>query len=666
MVGVVVMNDEMKTIYGGDDDGNKQHVLSSDNALLTANAVEGSHEAINEGSSATHPTEPQSSTLYGSDEIPVKEDEAFTPSANTDDKSPLQSESNVNNASNENSTKSRFRAARAHRPGAIASSPPNFNTSTIGRARVSQGTQNPTTMSSEEPDLHDEIKAVLNLDETDSASNSTNRLESNVLRNTSVSTEDQRLKHGNNNVFDLEDISASNVTNRQESDALIDVEEEGENRNNGSYVTETVDGTSVESPCIVTAEMVTGDTILNQIERRRIVEETIENITNQAVTAEVMNLDGDKPSSKHRAVILILTFIVIVFVVVLVAVLTTRGSAATKDFTTAPTLSPTVYVDPSVFFTIEELYEAVDAYRMSSWNDTNQSSFELSEVAMRYGYPISSWNVSLITNFSRVFDPSRLAPDIAWEFNEDLGNWNVSNAESMMGMFMNAIEFRGSGLENWNVGKVRDFSYMFMNSGFNGTISGWDTSNAEILDSMFATTNSFNDDLSMWDVSRVYSMNSMFYGAAMFEGIGLEYWDVRTVRDFSFLFSNLFVFNGSLSGWNTSSVEIMDRMFADAVIFNDDLSLWDVSEVTDMTSMFSGASAFTGDGVGNWNVSKVTIMENMFSNAILFDGDVSQWDVSRLSTLFAMVSKSCPVLPVMYSCHSLIFVFFLFIFSTTV
>jgi surface protein len=388
------------------------------------------------------------------------------------------------------------------------------------------------------------------------------------------------------------------------------------------------------TPCIVNAEVVSDEATLDPNERKRIVEETIESITNQAVTAEVVNVDGGKSSRKYRAVILILMFIVIVFVVVLVAVLKTRGS----DATNAPTMSPTPYVDPSVFYTIEELYEAVDAYRMSSWNDTNQSSFESSDVAMRYGYPIASWNVSLITNFTRVFDPRRFAPDIAWEFNEDLGNWDVSNAETMMGMFMNANEFRGLGLENWNVGKVKDFSYMFSGSGFNGTISGWDTSNAEALDFLFAGASAFNGDLSLWDVSRVHSMNGMFYSAEIFEGIGLDRWNVYQNRVFSNMFSNAYMFNGSLSGWNTSKAETMESMFAESVIFNDDLSFWDVSKVTNMFSMFFFASAFIGDGIGNWDVSKVTSMDNMFSGAVVFDGDISQWNVSRLSTLSSMVS----------------------------
>jgi Mycoplasma protein of unknown function, DUF285 len=606
------------------DHGSKSH-LSSSSSPLTASKVQffpeakdgkpseaSSHPAElsdvsnTNNSNSDHPSS-RSTAICVSDEIvgvrenskPVPfpnatslnedHDSTLAPSTNTIDESQLLSETaiHVNSASNDNSTKSRFRAARAVLPGAVASSPTNSTTASTGTDRLPQEgishllpvSQYPTALSLEEQNFHDDIGIV---------------------------------------------------------------EDEGDNGASESFFKKNDNATSDETPCIVIAEVVKDEATLDQNERKRIVEETIESITNQAATAEVVTLEGDKSSHKYRAVILVLTFIVIVFVVVLVVVLKTRDSDTTNDLTTAPTLSPTSYLDPSVFRTIEELYRAVDAYRMSFWNDTNQSSFESSEVALRYGYPISSWNVSLITNFSWVFDVTRFAADIPWEFNEDLGNWDVSNAELMVGMFANAYEFQGLGLENWNVGRVRDFSSMFMYSGFNVTVSGWDTSNAENMDNMFAGAYSFNDDLSMWNVSQVRSMNSMFYYASSFEGSGLEYWDVQYVRDFSSMFSGATKFNGNVSSWNTSNAEITDSMFSYAAIFNDNLSFWDVSKVTNMVAMFSSASAFTGGGIANWDVSKVTAMDAMFSSAVLFDEDLSQWDVSQVLSLSAMVSTFCP------------------------
>jgi surface protein len=585
-----VTSDDMNAHISNDG---SENLLSSANSPLTAPPLtapiieiflDTKMEKPSEASS--HPAEPSgvSNTNSSNPDHPSSRSsalgDAHAPSSNANDESrlPFETASHMNNPRNNINTKSRFRAraAGAILPGAIAMSPRNIFTNSIG-------TDSAASMSSGEQNLQDEI---------------------------------------DNPFIHYEEY----YTNNLESNALV------------NFV-----GDEDVTPCIVTAEVVTDEVSLAGNERRRIVEETIESVTIRAGTAEVVNLDGNKSSHIYWAAILILMFMAIVFVVVLMVVLKTRDSNTTKDIAFAPTLSPTSYVDPSVFRTIEELYEAVDAYRMSSWNVSNQSSFESSEVASRYGYPISSWNVSLITNFSRVFDLTRFAPDVPWEFNEDLGNWDVSNAESMMGMFLNTNEFRGMGLENWNVGKVQDFSSMFLNSGLNGTITAWDTSNAENMDNMFAGAYLFNNDLSMWNVSQVRSMNSMFYNASSFQGSGLEHWNVQYVRDFSYMFWAAAKFNGNVSIWNTSSAETLCGMFADAVTFNDYLSTWDVSKVTNMITMFSSASAFTGNGIANWDVSKVTAMDEMFINAVLFDEDLSQWDVSRVSTMWSMVSMRGPV-----------------------
>ena len=395
---------------------------------------------------------------------------------------------------------------------------------------------------------------------------------------------------------------------------------------------ENSDAASPAVPHIVTAEVVENGTLLDQSERRRIVEETIQNISNQAATAEVVHTY--KSGRKYWAVLFVFMVVGLAFAAVAVIVLKTRSSESDA----APATSPTPFVYDSVFRTTEELYQAVDGYIMStSSKGSNVSSVQSSDVAIRYGYPISSWNVSLLTNFSYVFDPTRVNVDNTWEFNEDLADWDVSNAKTMAGMFKGAYAFQGIGLENWNVGKVKDFSFMFYSSGFNGTISGWDTSNAESMASMFHFTDYFNGDLSMWNVSQVLSMNSMFAAASVFEGFGLEYWDVHNVQDFSYMFLSTPVFNGTISGWDTSNAVTLEGMFRLSSIFNDNLSLWDVSKVTSLDYTFSSAFAYTGDGIASWNVSKVTTMTSLFSDAYAFNGDVSQWDVRRVSSLYQMV-----------------------------
>jgi hypothetical protein len=68
----------------------------------------------------------------------------------------------------------------------------------------------------------------------------------------------------------------------------------------------------------------------------------------------------------------------------------------------------------------EELITAIDAYIAAG----NQAAD--SEVAKTYGYPMSSWCVTKITDFSKLFDGFR-DNRIAAGFSEDLNDWDVSN-----------------------------------------------------------------------------------------------------------------------------------------------------------------------------------------------------------------------------------------------
>ena len=173
-----------------------------------------------------------------------------------------------------------------------------------------------------------------------------------------------------------------------------------------SHAAGTSDPNSSILPSIVTAEIVEEGNALDQSERERIVKETIESMSKQAVSAELVPDENNKSARKYRVIVLAAAFILIAIVVV--AVLTTRSpdsTLVTNAPTRSPTLSPTPFVDDSAFYTIDELYEAVDAYHSFLRMGNNESSsVETSEVALRYGYPISTWNVSLLTNFSYVFE----------------------------------------------------------------------------------------------------------------------------------------------------------------------------------------------------------------------------------------------------------------------
>lgn len=149
----------------------------------------------------------------------------------------------------------------------------------------------------------------------------------------------------------------------------------------------------------------------------------------------------------------------------------------------------------------EELANAVDAYLLNNAPGT--------EVAARYGWPIGSWCVSNVTDFSRLFLN-------ATEFNEDLSGWDTSRASSMHGTFEMATSFNQP-LMSWNVSQTNTFRSMFLGArSFNQDLSSWDTSSCVTMKNMFLGAKDFNGDLSSWNVENCVDMTGMLHQATSF------------------------------------------------------------------------------------------------------------------------------------------------------
>jgi Mycoplasma protein of unknown function, DUF285 len=154
------------------------------------------------------------------------------------------------------------------------------------------------------------------------------------------------------------------------------------------------------------------------------------------------------------------------------------------------------------------LTTAVDAY-VASANRTNST--------------ISKWDVSKIQDFSNLFS-ARRNPNMT-TFNANISMWNVSNATSMVGMFLDADAFDGD-LSMWKVDKVVNMSSMFEGAtNFTGMgLHTWVTSSLVDMTATFADALSFNADLASWTTGSVESMKKTFYNAAEFVGLGLAGW----------------------------------------------------------------------------------------------------------------------------------------------
>jgi len=261
---------------------------------------------------------------------------------------------------------------------------------------------------------------------------------------------------------------------------------------------------------------------------------------------------------------------------------------------------------------------------------TDMSNLFSSYDNFNFNQDIGDWNVSSVTNMSNMFHGSI--------FNQDIGNWDVSHVTDMHGMF--SVEQRSpeasyfnQDIGSWDVSNVTDMHGMFLgylDSGgymnptdFNKSIENWDVSNVTNMSDMFSVSH-FNQNLRLWNVSNVTDMSNMFSSSDFNKKIGA--WNVSTVTDMSGMFSNS-KFNQDIGDWDVSSVIKMNFMFGYETfnhapnyssygIFNQDISSWNVSSVTNMYGMFYRAS-FNQD-ISSWDVSNVTNMGNMLKDTVAF------------------------------------------------
>lgn len=169
-----------------------------------------------------------------------------------------------------------------------------------------------------------------------------------------------------------------------------------------------------------------------------------------------------------------------------------------------------------------ELRRAVSLYLKSGGPDTI--------VARTYGWPIGTWQVGGITDFSFLFaDASR--------FNEPLNRWDMSSAQTLRGMFRNAKRF-SQDLGAWNTTSVVDMSSLFfMADAFADCgVTRWNASLVRNMEYMFAGASSFDCDISAWQLESIENMNNFLRQATTFRqtslcGWGSDLWRAHSERN---------------------------------------------------------------------------------------------------------------------------------------
>jgi surface protein len=132
-------------------------------------------------------------------------------------------------------------------------------------------------------------------------------------------------------------------------------------------------------------------------------------------------------------------------------------TSSTPNTTQTHTPSPTGHSDTGgfqCFETTQELYFIVDQYLADSRVGT--------VVAQVYGWPIRTWCVSNIQDFSELFfcSTSQCTRSITRSFNEDIGEWDMRRATNLTSMFRRADSF-DQDISLWNTSSVTTMESMF-------------------------------------------------------------------------------------------------------------------------------------------------------------------------------------------------------------
>jgi hypothetical protein len=234
------------------------------------------------------------------------------------------------------------------------------------------------------------------------------------------------------------------------------------------------------------------------------------------------------------------------------------------------------------------------------------------------GVGMDNWDVSQCSNFNDCFSSQNA-------FNQYIGSWTVTKPNTQMRSMFSS------------------------NANFNQDIGGWNMSNVTTIANMFASATSFNQNVGGWTLTSLTSLRQVFGGAQAFNNGGsntINNWNTAGCSDFTNVFSDAHVFNQPVHGWdmNTGGATTCENMFQRAYAFNNGgvgsgvgtgLDTWNVSSIQNMTYMFSEANAFN-QYIGSWTTSSVTNMSLMFNPAPAFSQDISGWSIASLQNASGM------------------------------
>lgn len=199
---------------------------------------------------------------------------------------------------------------------------------------------------------------------------------------------------------------------------------------------------------------------------------------------------------------------------------------------------------------------------------------------------VYNWNVSSITNFNYCF--TRLDNV---EYIEGLDTWDMSNANSINGMFSNCLKLKELDLTEWelHLSEKPTFGHKYVETIFLSChnlekikgLENWTFGHATILRSIFKNCKSLKtiEGIENWNVSNIKNMISIFEGMESLTRIDLSNWDTHNLETCTnFLKNNLQLISiGNISKWNVEKLFDMIGMFEGCKNLMCNISDWNIN-----------------------------------------------------------------------------------------
>lgn len=274
---------------------------------------------------------------------------------------------------------------------------------------------------------------------------------------------------------------------------------------------------------------------------------------------------------------------------------------------------------------------------------------------------LSSFDVSKVTTMFRMFSGNGTTPMSLQTIN--ISTWRTKSLTTIAALFQycsNLTSVVGLGaLDTTNVTDMRNVFYhctsienidvSTKNINDNDAYIAWNTSSVKLFDAMFAGNNHIGDmkiknlDVSGWDTSSATSMTSMFYGCAKLTELLVDNWNVSNVTSFDHTFTDCFQLEKlNVSKWTTASVTTFYGMFNDCRSLKEiDVSNFITTKAVMFSQMFENCSSLEKIiGLEKFDTSAIDIGTTKQELAEVFKGcsnieelDLSSFDTRRANSL---------------------------------